>query len=155
MSKVTCFTDEKTSPCVRSKRPRVFRAPRAHVFQHVRVVPVHTGDVFESTQGGFFLRAKPHKHNTTPRKTHTPHKPRTPTRNNHTETGQRQRQRQRQRTETETGQRTEKEDRGQREKEKTEEERQDKRREDQKKTRQDKTREKIHFQCGGAWPFFC
>ena len=25
MSKITCFTDEKTSPCVRSKRPRVFR----------------------------------------------------------------------------------------------------------------------------------
>ena len=34
--------DSKTPPCVHSKRPRLLPAPRTHVFQHVRVVPVHT-----------------------------------------------------------------------------------------------------------------
>ena len=27
-------------------------APRAHTFQHVRVVPVHTGDVLNGQRGG-------------------------------------------------------------------------------------------------------
>ena len=73
----------------------------------------------------------------------TPHKPRTPTRNNTRRQRQTDRDRQRQRKKT-----------GTEREEKTEEDRQDKRREDKKKTRQDKRREKIHFQCGGARPFF-
>ena len=50
----------KTSPCV--------PAPRAHVFQHVRMVPAHTGRRFESTHRSF-QRATPH----TPHRTHIHH----------------------------------------------------------------------------------
>ena len=120
MKNVTVCTF-KASPCV--------PAPRAHVFQHVRVDARRV-----------FLRAKPRHTPHHTKHTHTPLKPRTPTHNN----TRRQRQRQ---TETE------KEDR---DRERREDGRGETRQEKirQKKTRQDKRREKIHFQCGGAWPFF-
>ena len=92
------------------------------------------GDVFERTNGdvlsghtGFFSMS--HRPHTTPQ-----HKTQ-----HHTETD-RDRQKQRE---------TEREDR---ERERGEDGRGETR---QKKTRQDKRREKIRFQCGGAWPFFC
>ena len=49
-------------PCALSKRPSVCGQPRAHVFQYVRVVPVHTRDVLNvhtgtlgSTHGDFWM----------------------------------------------------------------------------------------------------
>ena len=136
----------KTSPCV--------PAPRAHMFQHVCAWCQYTRGRFERTHGDVlsghtgFSRCHPThtQHNT---HTHTPH--RTPHRthattqlNNTTTTprGESDRDRQRQRKKTATERR--KDGRG--------ETREEKRR--QKKTRQDKRRETIHFQCGGAWPFF-
>ena len=132
MSKITCFTDEKR-PCARSKRPRLYRAPRAHMSKHVCAwCRLHTGTFRTYTRRrvewthGVFQRVTHHtpqhktQHNTTTRPPH--------------------------RTETETETDRDRERRqGQREK---------RRRKRRDKTRQDKRREKIHFQCGGAWPFF-
>ena len=150
MSNNHLFYRWKTSPCVRSKRPRVFPAPRAHVFQHVRVVPVHTG-TFWIYARRVFSPSQAAPHTTTTHNTHTTHKQRTTTRNN-TRThrqgqGQGQTQTQRQ-TETERKDR----DRERRQDGQRRDKRRRKRR--QKKTRQEKRREKIHFQCGGAWPVF-
>ena len=93
------------------------------------------GDVL-SGHTDFFQCATPHTthHHTTQNNTQQ-----------HTETEtDRDRQRQRKKTEKEDGDRERIEDgRG--------ETRQEKRR--RKRRRQDNGREKIHFQCGGAWPF--
>ena len=116
----------KTSPCVRSKRHRVFRH-HAHMCFNMCAWCRYTRGRFESTHGGFFsaCQAAPH---TTPHKTHTHH---TNHAHQHATThGNRDRDRQRKKTGTER-------------EEKTEEERQDKRRED--KRRQDKTREERRF----------
>ena len=69
----------KTSPCVRSKGPRVYRH-HAHMLKHMCAWCWHTrgrfecthGDVFESTYGFFqvFQRAATHSHTNT--ETHTP-----------------------------------------------------------------------------------
>ena len=39
--------DSKRSPCVHGKTSPCVPAPRAHVFQHVRVVPAYKGDVLK------------------------------------------------------------------------------------------------------------
>ena len=125
----------KTSPFV--------PAPRAHMFQHVCAWCRYKRGRFERTHGdvlsghtGFFQCATPHTthHHTTQNNTQQ-----------HTETEtDRDRQRQRKKTEKEDRDRERIEDgRG--------ETRQEKRR--RKRRRQDNRREKIHFQCGGAWPF--
>ena len=126
----------KTSPCARnhnvpvctqSKRLRVCTATKTRTCvstcargagTHGDVLNLHT-EVFSACQAAPHTTPHNTQHNTTQHKTHThtPHKPRTPTRNN----TRRQRQRQ---TETE------------------------------KEDRDRERREKIHFQCGGAWPFF-
>ena len=119
----------KTSQCV--------PASRAHMLKHVCALCRYKrrrfertyGDVFDWTHG-FFQRFTPH-HNTahTTQTTHQIHD----TRHN---TARRQ-------TETEKEDR----DRGRRgDEEKTT-------RQEQREERRVK-REKIHFQCGGAWPFF-
>ena len=126
----------KTSPCVDSKRARVYRH-HAHMLKHVcawcwytrrRVERTH-GDVW-SGHTGFSACHTPHTTHTTPQhKTqHT-----TTHHNNTTTTPHENRDRQ-----AETERETEKEDGD------TEEKRREKRRE---------RRGKIHFQCGGAWPF--
>ena len=143
-SKTTCFLDEnarlttttpsllhpvctfKTSPCV--------PAPRAHVVTHVRVVPGFTRTFWTDTRGlvewthGNFSARHTTAHTTTQDTTqHDTPKHTTATR-------------QQQHTETETCRDRERE------------------RETEKEDREDKTteerREPIHFQCGGAWPFF-
>ena len=135
----------KTSPFV--------LAPRAHMLKHVCAWCRYTRGRFERTHGdvlsghtGFFSvshtthhTAHTTQHNTTQHNTtqhnttqHNTTRHDTTRPQHHTETEtetDRDRQRQRKKTGTER-------------EEKTEEERQDKR------------REKIHFQCGGAWPFF-
>ena len=74
----------KTSPCERSKRPRVYRH-HAYMFQHMCAWCRHTGGRFECTQGGV-LEAKygffP-RFSSVPQHTHTPnthhdHPPRPP-----------------------------------------------------------------------------
>ena len=108
-------------------------------FSCVRVVPVHTGTFRTYTRRrvewthGVFQRVT----HDTPHRTHTHHN--TTQHNNTTTTphGDRDRDRQRQ---------------TERPRKKTGTEREEKTKED--KTRQDKRREQIHFQCGGAWPFF-
>ena len=125
MKNVTVCTF-KASPCV--------PAPRAHVFQHVRVVPVHTGTFWIYGRRVFSAcQAAPH---TTPHKTHThTHTPQT-TQTTHTNTQQH--------TETET----EKEDRD-REREKRRRKRRDKRREE--KTKEDKTRQEKREDSFSVW----
>ena len=120
----------KHVPICTFKTSQCVPAPRAHVFQHMCALFRHARGRFEPTYGDVFewthgfFQRFTPHHNTAP---HTPHTtPRHKTQH-HTETG-RDRQRQRQR-----------EKRG------------------RKRRRQDKIREKrekIHFQCGGAWPFF-
>ena len=120
----TCFTDENTPSA------RLSTQTRLHMY--VQNVPVCTGTTrFEWTHG-FFQRFTPH-HNTA-HTTQTTHHTRHKTQH-HTETD-RDRQRQTE-TETEGEEGTE---------EKTT-------RQEQREERRVK-REKIHFQCGGAWPFF-
>ena len=116
----------KTSSCV--------PAPRAHVFQHVRVVPVYTGTFWTDTRGrvewthGIFQRATPH---------HTPHTPQHKTQDTtqHDAPQHTTATRPQQHTETETCRDRDREKRR------------------RMRRRQDKRREKIHFQCGGARPF--
>ena len=129
------FYRSKTSPCVRSKRPRVFRH-HAHMCFNMCAWCRYTRGRFESTHGGFFLRARPRytPHHT--KHTHTHQTNRTPTRNN----TRRQRQRQTE-TEKEDRDRERREDgRGETREDGRGETRQEKRR--QKKTRQDKRRER-------------
>ena len=123
----------KTSPCVRSKRPRVYRH-HAHMFQHMCAWCRHSRRRFQCTHGGVleantgfstFFSVPQHTH------THTPHQAHTTTTNNTTTTTtRRERERERDR---ERG--TEKE-----RQEKMKEERQDKGREE--KRREEKRREK-------------
>ena len=111
---------------------------------HGDVLNVHTEACRVDTRGFFSV-----SHTTHHTAHHTAHTTTTTQpQHNHTETEtETDRDRQRQ-TETE------KEDRDRERREDGRgETRQEKRR--QKKTRHDKRREKIHFQCGGAWPFFC
>ena len=63
----------KTSPCVGSKRFRVY-LQNAHVYQHARVLPVHTETFLTDTRGVF--RVPSCATHTTP---HTQHTPRTHT----------------------------------------------------------------------------
>ena len=129
----------KTSPCA--------PAPRAHVEKHVDVVPVHTGTFWNVHTGacrnphtGFFhgfFSVSHTKHTTTTNNTTTTT---THTTQHTTSHGDRQRE-------------TEKEGRERRGDERGET-RQNNRR--QKKTGQherEDRRQKINFQCGGAWPF--
>ena len=150
--KNTCFTDENTPPPVcplkhvpmcTFKTSTCVPAPRAHVSTRVRVVPAYTGR-FERTHGGvfFFKKKNPHgffqrftPHHNTAHTTQTTHHTTTQDTTPH---GDRQRQ-----TETEKEDR----DRGRRG-----DEREDARQEQREERRV--KREKIHFQCGGAWPFF-
>ena len=116
----------KTSPCMPSTR--------AHLEKHVRVVPVHTGTFLMHTESF----SVPH---------HTRHTPPTPHALPHAiqinithNTTRRQRQGKREK----------------RRRKRRDKARQGKTKEDRtrrKRRRQDKRREKIHFQCGGAWPF--
>ena len=119
----------KTSQCV--------PASRAHVFQHVFALCRYKRRRFERTCGdvfewipGFFQRFTPYHTPNTPHRPHTKH-----TTQDTTPHGDRQRQRKK--TETEGEEET---------KEKTT-------RQEPREERRVK-REKIHFQCGGAWPFF-
>ena len=57
-------------PCVLSKTSMCVPAPRAHMFQHVRVVPVHTG-AFWTTHGSF-SSVSHHTPHTTPTPLPTP-----------------------------------------------------------------------------------
>ena len=65
----------KTPLCVDFKKPPCVPAPRAHVFQHVRVVPAYTVTSWTDTRGRFLT---PHtgllngRHNTTTTHTTTP-----------------------------------------------------------------------------------
>ena len=55
MKKTVCGFKSKTPPCVHSKRPRVCR----HLFQHVRVVPVHTGTFLNlHTEGVLYIHTE-------------------------------------------------------------------------------------------------
>ena len=116
--------DDPCTPCVHSKRTRVhvqsvpvcrfktcprMLASRAHVFQHVRVVPVHTRTIWTDIQGFFSV---PH-HTRHTAHTHTTDTTCTPTRNIT------RRERQREKTEKE---------RERQEKDKTKEKRREERR---------------------------
>ena len=142
MSKITCFTDEKRYRVYVQSVPVCFRH-HAHMCFNMCAWCRYTRGRFESAPGGFFLRAKPrhtphHTHNNTTQHTTQTHTHHTNHAHQHATThGDRDRDRDRDRERRQDG-------RG--------ETRQEKRR--QKKTRQDQRREKIHFQCGGAWPFF-
>ena len=118
----------KTSPFV--------PAPRAHMLKHVCAWCRYTRGRFERTHGdvlsghtGFYSVS-----HTTHHTAHTHHN--TSQHNNTTTTPHGDRERDRQRRQGQREERTERRDKTR-----------------QKKTRQDK-REKIHFQCGGAWPLF-
>ena len=122
-----CVRPKKTSVC-RCKTSPCVPAPRAHVVTHVRVVPVHTGDVLHLHTEVFFCvpsRATPHHTHHTNTTTHN--------------TTRRQRD-----TETETDRNRER-DREKRQKQRETERdreretRQDKKRQD--KTRKEKTRQ--------------
>ena len=127
----SCPENDPT-PCVRSKRPHVYRH-HAHMLKDVCAWFRYIRGRFERTHGGVLNRhTAPH---TTPH-THT-HREHTHTHTHHTTRQQHDyntTRRQRQREDRERRQR-------QREKRR------------RKRRRQDKRREKIHFQCGGAWPF--
>ena len=62
----------KKPPCVDSKRPRVYRH-HAHMCYHMCAWCRYTRRRFESTHGGFFLRAKPRHTPHTQHNTHTQH----------------------------------------------------------------------------------
>ena len=117
-------------PCVRSKRPRVFRH-HAYMFQHMCAWCWHTRGRFECTHGGAFeakygfFSVPQHIHQHTQTHTHT-HQTHTTTQHTAHNITRRQRQRKK----------TEKEDRERRQRKKTVKERQRKR----DKTRQDKRR---------------
>ena len=122
----------KTCPCVRSKRPRVYRH-HAHMCFNMCAWCRYTRGRFEHTHGhvlnghtGFF--SVPHNTHYTPHRTHTTTQD--TTQHNNTTTpplGDRERQRQRKKTGTES-------------EEKTAEERQKKKKTKEDKTRQDRKR---------------
>ena len=135
MIKNTCFTDEKRHRVYVQNVPVCTGTTRTHVSTCVRVVPVHTGTFWtytrgrvEWTHGGFSVPHTTHTHinthNTTQHNTLRPQ---------HHTTTERDRERE---TETET-------DRDR-----------DRERDRDRQRQREQRREKIHFQCGGAWPFF-
>ena len=152
MSKIICFTDEKTCPCVRSKPPRLYRHHAHMCFNmcargagtHGDVLNVHTGTCWVDT------RSFEACHTLTHINTHTQHNTTQHNTTQHNTTQHITTTTPRGERETETNRDRERRQ-GQRE-EKTEEERQDKRRED--KRRQDKRREKIHFAVWWCMAFF-
>ena len=125
----------KTSPCV--------PAPRAHMLKHVCAWCRYKRGRFERSHGdklsGHMVFSRCHTPHTAHR-THANTHNATQQHNNTTTTPHRDRDRDRQRH---------KEDRDRERREDGRGERQEK-----EKTEEDKRREKIHFQCGGAWPFF-
>ena len=162
MSKITCCTDEKRLRVYVQNVPVLYRH-RAHMLKHVCAWCWHTRASFERTHGDVlsghteFFSVSHTTHHTA----HTPqHKHNTTTRPQHHTEKKRQKQ-----TETDRQRQTEtkKEDRDRDTREdgrgetRQEKRRQEKTRQD-KNAREDKTREerrvKIHFQCGGVWPFF-
>ena len=130
--KNTCFTDETRLRVYVQNVSVCAGTTRTHVSTCVRVVCRYTRARFERTHGDVFSGhtgfSACHAHTIRPQ--------------HHTE------------TETETDRQTDR----QRQRKKTDRERREdgrgETRERDKKTRQDKRREKIYFQCGGAWPFF-
>ena len=152
----------KTSPCVRSKRPRVYRH-HAHILKLMCAWCRHTrgrfecthGGVFESTHGffsKFFQRAATHTHT----HTQTPHTPTTPRPQRHTPHNtthnitrrprERQRERQRKKTEKEDREReTEKEGQDKRRRHKTR--RQEKMKEERRDKRRREKREETRLRC--------
>ena len=164
MSKITCFTDEQRLRVCVQNVPVCTRHHAAHMLKHVCAWCRYKRGRFERKHGDVLSGHTEFRcvsHTNTPH--HTAHTPHHNTRHNstpqhnttqhntphntqqHTETEtDRDRQRQRKKTEKEDRDRERIEDgRG--------ETRQEKRR--RKRRRQDNRREKIHFQCGGAWPF--
>ena len=115
----------KTSPCI--------PAPRAHVFQHVRVVPALSGKFCSYTRGRFEWT---HGVFTVPHRTHTPH---------HTAThGDRDRERQRKRVKRRQDEREKRrqDERRERREDKTKDEREDERQEKMNE-RRDEIQEKM------------
>ena len=135
-----------TSPCVRPKRPRVCRH-HANMLKHMCAWCRYTRGRFERTPGDVLDGHTPHTthhtvhthhtttQDTTPTTQHNMTHHNTPQQHDHNTT-RRDRERQRE---------TEKEDRERRQRQRV------KRRRNRR--RQEKRREKIHFQCGGVWPF--
>ena len=148
-------------PVCRFKNVLVFAATtRTCVETCVRVVPVHTrrfgrthGDVLNGHKG--FVSVSHTAHQTHTHQTHTTTTPQQKTQHNttwHTTTHHNtlQQKNTTHHTETETER-----DRDRRQRETEKEDRNRERRGDEReedKTREER-REKIHFQCGGAWPF--
>ena len=138
-----------SSPCVRPKRPHVdvqtppvctsktspcVPAPHAHVFQHVRVVPVHTGTSWMYTRGFSACHTTLHAHTTTTTTYTTQHGNITRRQGQRETESDRERQR-----ETERDRERQRET----ERDKTKEKRQDKtRRQEKMKVERHKTREK-------------
>ena len=122
----------KTSPCV--------LAPCAHVFQHVRVVPVHTGTFWTYTQGTFWTDTRDTPTTTT---THTTDTTCIPTHNiTHNITRRQRRQRQRKKTERERRVDERRKTRRKRREDRERERRQGKTREDEREDeRHDKRRD--------------
>ena len=134
----TGFTDENTSPCVRSKRLRLYRHNAHTCFNmcargagtHGDVLNVHTETCLVDTLGFQRVTRTHHDHNDTHNTTQQ---------HDHNTT-QRQRQRQR---ETD------------RDRERRQGQREKRRRKRRTETRQETEREDSFCSVVGAWPFFC